>query len=85
MTNVIDFPTSGDGVADMLANFARRGRDGEFAHAIVVAVRRDGGPEFQINTGDATQAMLLTTLGMLDVIRKRLVNVIEAESLDSSC
>lgn len=80
MSNVVEFPDAvEDSISASLSAYARRAREGEFASTIVVALRTDGSPEFKINVGDADTRTLLTALGMLDVIRARIVRVIEAE------
>ncbi len=80
MSNVIEFPNANSGVeaASMLAAFTDRACAGAFKGAIVVGIAHDG-PEFQMSIGDATTAELLASLGALDVIRARLVRVIEAD------
>lgn len=84
MSNVIEFPREDRGLeaAALLAAYSDRACSGAFTGAIVLATG-DGGAEFQISIGDTTAADLLAVIGMLDVVRNRLVRIVEADEAQS--
>ncbi|MBS0240142.1 MAG: hypothetical protein JSR89_17140 [Proteobacteria bacterium] len=79
MTNVIDFPQAGSAsVADTLRDFAAQADSGDFLAAIVVTIDETG-PTFKIAIGDSSSNAILGAIGALDVIKARLVRIVEAE------